>query len=146
MTCCQPRAFRAGFSRLRLHAALARFRTLREMKALLRTYLAISLALMLALTGQSMAVARGSSDPSGQMVLCTGTGPVAIYVDESGTPTGPPVFCPDCALNLLSSFSLPDAPALPAIAKPVVLPILVAQRQGVPVRTLAIARAPPRLI
>jgi len=112
------------------------------MKPLLRIYL----ALMLALTGQSMAVARGYSGPAGQVVLCTGTGPVAVYVDENGVPTGPPAFCPDCALNLLVAVPLPEMVALPAIRKPVILPALVAQRQGVPVRTLAAARAPPCLI
>lgn len=63
------------------------------------------LALMLVLTSQAMAVARGSSGPAGQMTLCTGTGPSQIYVDQNGTPTGPPVYCPDCALANLAVFA-----------------------------------------
>ena len=62
--------------------------------------LSILLALMLALTGQSMAVARGASAATGQMVLCTGSGPVAIYVDTQGKPTSAPHICPDSALNV----------------------------------------------
>lgn len=113
------------------------------MKAILRTYLAITLALMLALTGQSMAVARGTTVPAGQVVLCTGTGPVSVYVDENGTPTGPPAFCPDCALNLLVAIAMPDMMALAAIAKPSVPLARTAHVQGVEVRTRALARAPP---
>ena len=66
----------------------------------LRSLSALVLALMLALTGQSMAVARGASAATGQMVLCTGAGPVAIYVDAQGKPTSAPHICPDSALNV----------------------------------------------
>lgn len=59
------------------------------------------LALMLALTSQSMAVARGASAATGQMVLCTGTGPVAVYMDADGQPTSAPHICPDSALNVV---------------------------------------------
>ncbi|WP_133361326.1 DUF2946 family protein [Antarcticimicrobium luteum] len=78
----------------------------------MRIYLALTLAAIMALTSQSMAVARGATDPTGQIVLCTGTGPVAVYVDEDGQPTGPPHICPDCALHLLAAVAAPDiAPA-----------------------------------
>lgn len=80
------------------------------MKRLIRAYLGIALALMLALTGQSMAVARGATGPAGQMVLCTGTGPVSVLVDENGQPTGPPHYCPDCVLSLLDA-AVPYVPA-----------------------------------
>lgn len=79
------------------------------MKRRVRAYLGIALALLLALTGQSMAVARGTTGPAGQMVLCTGTGPVSILVDENGQPTGPPHYCPDCVLSLLNAGDLPAA-------------------------------------
>ncbi|MGC1495394.1 MAG: hypothetical protein WA790_06265 [Sulfitobacter sp.] len=58
------------------------------------------LAMMLALTSQSMAVARGASAATGQMVLCTGAGPVAVYTDATGQPTSAPHICPDSALNV----------------------------------------------
>ena len=61
------------------------------------------MALILIMTSQAMAVARGTTGPAGQMVLCTGTGPALIYVDQNGTPTGPPVYCPDCALADLTA-------------------------------------------
>lgn len=64
-----------------------------------RSLVSIVLALLLALTSQAMAVARGSAMPVDQMVLCIGSGSVTVYVDENGAPTGAPHFCPDCALN-----------------------------------------------
>jgi len=70
------------------------------MYMVLRPSLAFALALMLALTGQSMAVARGSTDVAGQMVLCTGTGPVTVYMDADGQPVPPPHHCPDCVVGL----------------------------------------------
>lgn len=110
---------------------------------LLRPLLAVTLALMLALTGQSLAIARAAPGPSGEMVLCTGTGPVMVHVDETGAPTGPPVWCPDGAFGLLNLVAI-DAPALP---------LRTARRESLPwpiaaqARTLrpvsAHARAPP---
>jgi hypothetical protein len=75
------------------------------MKSSLRICQATFLALMLVLTSQAMAVARGTSGPAGQMVLCTGTGPTLIYVDQNGVPTGPAVYCPDCALAGLAALA-----------------------------------------
>lgn len=64
-----------------------------------RTYIALLLSLMLALTGQSMAVARGAAAATGQMVLCTGAGVMAVYIDAEGNPTSAPHICPDASLN-----------------------------------------------
>ncbi|EEB83849.1 hypothetical protein [Roseobacter sp. GAI101] len=77
-----------------------------------RSFIAIALVLMLALTGQSMAVARGASAATGHMVLCTGSGPVAIYFDAQGKPTSAPHICPDSALNVAFDDMMPplDAP------------------------------------
>ncbi|MCF6233328.1 MAG: hypothetical protein L3J36_09575 [Rhodobacteraceae bacterium] len=77
------------------------------MKSPLRICLAAFVALMLVLTSQVMAVARGASGPAGQMVLCTGTGSAVIYVDQNGAPTGPPVYCPVCALVDLATIAPP---------------------------------------
>ncbi len=71
----------------------------------LRTYLALALSLTLVLTGSAMAQARTMTSPTGEIVLCTGTGPMVIMVDENGQPTGKPHICPDCALSLLAGFS-----------------------------------------
>jgi hypothetical protein len=113
------------------------------MKPIFRNYLTILLVLMLVLTGQSMAVARGATGPDGQLVLCTGTGPVAVYVDENGVPIGPPMFCPDCALGHLVATALPDALLLLAIARPIVALRRTAHVLGMQTRTCALARAPP---
>ena len=66
----------------------------------LRPLQSFLIALMLALTSQSLAIARGASAASGQMVICTGTGPQAVYVDAEGQPTSAPHICPDAALEL----------------------------------------------
>lgn len=80
----------------------------------LRPILALVLALALTLTGQSMAMARGATDATGQMVICTGAGIVVVHVDEDGNPTGPPHICPDCALTAMTGLAMPDTLPLPA--------------------------------
>ena len=82
----------------------------------MRTYLGIVLALLLAVTGQSMAVARGMPGAEGSIVLCTGTGPVMVTVDDNGQPVGPPHICPDFAAML---FAVHAEPPL-AVSAPVV--------------------------
>jgi len=59
------------------------------------------LALLLVATGQGVAIARGMPGPAGQMVICTGTGPVMIIVDATGQPTGHAQYCPEAAQSLL---------------------------------------------
>ncbi|MDT8326300.1 MAG: hypothetical protein RQ750_02790 [Roseovarius sp.] len=78
----------------------------------LRPILALCLCALLALTSQTMAVARGAPAPIGTMVLCTGTGPVTVLVDSEGRPTGAVHICPDCALGLFDTIATtaPDAP------------------------------------
>ena len=72
----------------------------------------ILLVAVLVLTAQSMAVARGTAMSAGQIILCTGTGPVTVDVDKNGQPVRPTHICPDCALSELVAV---DEPAfLPA--------------------------------
>lgn len=78
---------------------------------MVRSFLSFALALMLALTSQSMAVARGASAATGQMVLCTGSGPQAVYTDAEGNPTSAPHICPDSALNVLFAVTEPNIAA-----------------------------------
>lgn len=111
--------------------------------ARLRTHIALMLALMLALTSLSLAVARGQATPAGTIALCSGAGMQMLHVDADGNPTGPPHVCPDgvAALALVDM----DAPAqalrrvrdgetlriprdVPAVAQPVV----PAQARGPP--------------
>jgi len=74
-----------------------------------RRLLALSLALILAATSLTMAVARGQARVAGEIVICSGLGVTVITVDAQGNPTGPAHICPDMALALLAA---PPAAAL----------------------------------
>ncbi|NIZ14418.1 hypothetical protein [Phaeobacter sp. HF9A] len=109
-----------------------------------RRYISLLLALALLATGHSAAASRFARDATGQVILCTGTGPVTVYVDAEGQPVGPPHICPDCITHL---FDLASAPPLVIPAVPVSFrqaPPLAprAQHDSAPART-ARARAPP---
>ncbi|WP_322866676.1 hypothetical protein U5922_011070 [Aquicoccus sp. G2-2] len=69
------------------------------------------MALMLALTGESLAVARGMPTAAGQIVLCSGQGIVIVDVDENGQPVERGHICPDAA-----SFVIAAVAQLPAVA------------------------------
>ncbi|UWQ92788.1 hypothetical protein QEZ52_08660 [Aliisedimentitalea scapharcae] len=105
--------------------------------------LALTLTLSLVATGHSAASMRTMSDATGQMVICTGTGPEIVYVDAEGQPTSPPHICPECVQNLMVSaeppvpFDLPQSVAGQAFGPDVVLPSLTAFHLE------ATARAPP---
>ncbi len=75
--------------------------------------LGLALAAIIVLTAQSAAIARTMPDATGQMVICTGTGPLMVYMDENGEPTGAPHICPDYGLSLIvalhSSHAFPIA-------------------------------------
>lgn len=90
------------------------------MKRIFRTILPYILSLLLIVTAQGVAASRGMSAAVGQMVLCTGTGPVVVYMDENGQPTKPPHFCPDYAISLLGAVldSQPPHPSVPAAKQP----------------------------
>jgi hypothetical protein len=83
-----------------------------DMARFLRIYLALTLALMIALTGHVSASVKGARDASGQIVICSGNGAVTLYVDDEGQPTTAPHFCPDCVMHLLDAVASPDAMAL----------------------------------
>ena len=114
-----------------------------DMRRILRPYLGLLLALMLALTGQSMAMARGASSPVGEMELCTGTGPITILVDENGQPTGPAHICPDCALSLFAAIATDDTQPLRPLGRVVVLTLPAGQEPRAQPRVAAQARGPP---
>jgi hypothetical protein len=87
------------------------------MKRFVPRILPVVMCLLVVLTGQGLAVSRGVDRAVGQMVLCTGTGPVVVYMDEDGQPTAPPHYCPDYALALLGAVHphppvVPDAPLM----------------------------------
>ena len=113
------------------------------MKPDTRSYLGVFLALVLALTGQSMAVARGMPDAAGTIVLCTGTGPMVVSVDDQGQPVGPPHICPDFAAML---FAFAAAAPLDLLRPPGRVEALVSLEQVGAVslrRRAAMARGPP---
>ena len=58
-----------------------------------------------------MAVMRTMPGPAGEMVLCTGTGPITVLTDENGQPVGPPHICPDCMASLFVAHW--DSPTMP---------------------------------
>ena len=69
----------------------------------LRQFLIICLALTLVLTSSAMAVARIKTDSVGNIIICTGKGPMSVAVDADGQPIGPTHICPDCLQNALDA-------------------------------------------
>lgn len=101
-----------SFWRLDCCAQAPRHRSMTTMNRLLSALLVA----LLVLTSASLAVARTAPDASGKMVLCTGSGPVVIHVDENGDPVGAPHYCPDCAMTLLVALDAPLPAAVQALS------------------------------
>lgn len=112
----------------------------------LRISVALALSLLVGLTGQGLANSRGMNAAVDQMEICTGTGPVILYVDADGQPTAPPHYCPDFALMLLGAL-LPDAAVAPAPLQQA-LPAPDRTQPSLITRILSAvpARAPPVLL
>jgi hypothetical protein len=77
----------------------------------IRPTLAIALALMLAVTSLTLAVARGQAPAAGVIELCSGAGLAAVPVGADGKPTGPAHVCPDGVASFISIAV--DAPVMP---------------------------------
>lgn len=111
----------------------------------LRTYLALALALLLAFTGQTMAMVRTAPAPVGEMVLCTGAGPVTVQIGADGQPTdgAPRHLCQDCALHFFTAVLPPvqDEGPAPRIVRP--SSVREALASNVPVTRRPTARGPP---
>ncbi len=109
----------------------------------IRPVLALLLALIVAATSGAMAVARGQTVIAGQIVLCTGTGPVSVNVDADGQPVGPPHICPDCVMSLMAAVASP-VPEVVYTAREIALRF-AAPRSAAPKRPSVRprARAPP---
>ncbi|MFU8777212.1 MAG: hypothetical protein ACNA7M_06040 [Roseovarius sp.] len=108
-----------------------------------RPILALGLCLLLALTSQSLAMARGAAQPVGEIVLCTGTGPVTVAVDAEGQPVATPHPCPDCLPAFAAVLQVP--PALRDWCAPARRVLVREAATHVVTRTLpaGIARGPP---
>lgn len=112
--------------------------------ALARIIKATLLALLLLVTSQSMAVARGTmKDASGAMVLCTGTGPITVLTDENGQPIGPNHICPDCAMSVMAGLAAPLSIASPNEQITALTPAAQLTPQSATDPPPAHARAPP---
>ncbi|MDP2061640.1 MAG: hypothetical protein Q8Q63_08980 [Phaeovulum sp.] len=108
-----------------------------------RSLFAICLALLLAATSMTMAVARGQTRVAGEIVICSGYGLTTISVDEFGNEVTEVQICPDMALGLMAAL----AHTPPVVERPagrvsdliLVEPRLLHARSFVTVR----ARGPP---
>lgn len=70
---------------------------------------AFLLVLVVGFTSVQLAAARGQPPAVGTLVICTGSGPMHILVDENGVPTGGVMICPDYAMAFFAdvSFAVP---------------------------------------
>lgn len=111
-------------------------------------FLSITLALLIAVTSQQMAVARGVAvDAAGSVILCTGQGPVTVVLDTQGIPiegTGGIIhFCPDCALTLIAAIDAPNTLPLPVTHMQMLTQTSAVAPQKPVIPKTAQARAPP---
>lgn len=70
------------------------------MNVILRSLSALTLALVLAVSGQTMVAAQHNAAVVGEMEICTGFGIVTVQMDAEGNPTGPLIVCADFASTL----------------------------------------------
>jgi hypothetical protein len=109
----------------------------------LRAITAFGLCLFLALTSVTLAVARGTAEPAGVMVLCTGGDIRTVPVDSQGRPTGVPHVCPDCLLALYAE-PTQDLMRAPRIAVVTARHPFADAQHPIPLaRPAMLARAPP---
>ena len=105
---------------------------------------ALTLALLVAITSQQLAVARGMAmTAAGEAVLCTGQGTVTITLDDQGNPMGPVHICPDCALSLMAAVDAPPAGSTPVFHMQVLSQTAEPAFRIHPVHIHGNARAPP---
>jgi hypothetical protein len=116
------------------------------MRSLYRSLLGVALILLVALTSVHLGMARGQARMAGSIVLCTGTGPVAVAVDRDGQPIERPHVCPDCVFTAMAGLAAPLSltewqvqPRKMHVAE--VARVAVSARQVTPQ-----ARGPPRIL
>jgi hypothetical protein len=126
-----------------LYPPMRRAYTGPDMRAVFNRYAGVALILLIALTGQGMAMARTAPGPMGQVELCTGSGPVMVYLDETGAPVAPPHICPDYALSLILMVVEPDFAPERAIAPRRLQPVRADLQNTALPQPRMVARAPP---
>jgi hypothetical protein len=103
------------------------------------------LALVLATTSITMAVARSANIATQTVVICAGYGATTIELDAEGNPAGPVHLCPECTL----AFITPDPTRLLAGIDGTLValsrPIGQTQRVNPSALPLLQARGPPLL-
>jgi hypothetical protein len=118
-----------------------------DSKTTMTRILTLTLALLIAVTSQQMAMARAvTKDAQGQVILCTGQGPLTVTLDAQGNPIGPVHICPDCALTLMAYNDVPIAVKTPVVHIQTIAQTPVSTRQigVIPIPTKA--RDPPVLV
>ncbi|WP_372604253.1 hypothetical protein [Actibacterium sp.] len=110
---------------------------------LVRPIFTLALALMLAMTSLTLAVARGQAPAVSDVVICSGFGLQVIHLDAEGNPVGAPHICPD-GVAAFVSLDVPQ-PVVPAqeLEPGERLPIAQQRAQSDLSRTRAVARGPP---
>lgn len=105
------------------------------------------LALLMALTSVTMAVARGQDRMGTTVEICGGFGQVFLTLDQNGQPMRPGHPCPDC-LTGVTALNLPDPIAAPQRPQTVhrarFAPVIITA-PSLP-QPQATARGPPSLI
>ncbi|WP_193140594.1 hypothetical protein [Meridianimarinicoccus sp. MJW13] len=77
------------------------------MLSLIRLVVGLCLIVLVALTSLQLGLSRGTARVAGTVVLCTGTGPVAVTVDRDGQPVSRPHVCPDCVMSAMAGLAAP---------------------------------------
>ncbi|PCJ08223.1 MAG: hypothetical protein COB16_07740 [Rhodobacteraceae bacterium] len=116
---------------------------LAAMRLYLRSYLTLFLVLAVTLTAHSAGAMRGMRDAAGQMVICSGSGPMVIYVDSDGQPARAPYDCPDCISMSVDALTPPlqHRQVAPVPLRTTALRAEIWVQSRMPIR--ATARAPP---
>ncbi len=82
---------------------------------MIKRFLCLCFILTLALTSQSLALARGQTHVAGQMILCIGQDTIVVLIDEQGNPVEHPHICPDCTSSLIAAVPIYQPQIDPAV-------------------------------
>lgn len=108
-----------------------------------RSYLALFLVLAVTLTAHSAGALQGMRDATGQIVICSGSAPLVIYVDNDGQPARAPHDCPECIMLGMDALAPSQQPqhVAPEPLRRVDQPEQLRVHSRMPLR--ASARSPP---
>jgi hypothetical protein len=110
----------------------------------MRALTALLLSLILTATSLTMAVARGRMAGSETVILCSGSGLVAVALDAEGQPIGRAHVCPDCTVVLFApDLGLAAPPARAMTWSPAEFRPVQAALPPQPHHLLPAARGPP---